>query len=381
VSDAGLEGLLFDGRTAAATPVLVTVAGGVLRVSSPDGAPLREAALATLAITEPLATAPRQVQFPDGASVEVADGSALTVALAGAGIRPGLVDRLQQRWAAALGALVASAALLAGAYAWGLPAAVRVLASAMPARAEERLGEGVLDFLDRGFLRPTALSEPERAEVERVIGEAARRGAPGVRYRLLFRSMAQKPDVNAFALPGGTVVLLDGLVRRAGASDRLVAVVGHELGHVARRHSTRSFLRAAGIGVVTSMLWGDISGQAATIPAVMAMLDYSRDAEREADDDAVRFLRAAGLSPRAMHDAFCLLAAVERKSGLRDIPRILSSHPGLDERLARVRALGAPGEVPQACEAADAADAAHAAAEDEDEAGDEPATCAPGGEK
>jgi predicted Zn-dependent protease len=244
----------------------------------------------------------------------------------------------------------------------------------MPARAEERLGEGVLEFLDGGFLRPTALSEPERAEVERVIAEAARRGAPGVRYRLLFRSMEQKPDVNAFALPGGTVVLLDGLVRRTGASDRLVAVVGHELGHVARRHSTRSFLRAAGVGVVTSMLWGDISGQAATLPAVMAMLDYSRDAEREADDDAVRFLRAAGLSPRAMHDAFCLLAAVERKSALSGIPRILSSHPGLDERLARVRALGAPGEVPQACEETDAA----AGDEDEAEAGDGPATCAPG---
>ena len=186
----------------------------------------------------------------------------------------------------------------------------------------------------------SALSESEQSGAERRIGEAARLGAPGVQYRLLFRSTEQSPDVNAFALPGGTIVILDELVRRTAADDRLLAVVAHELGHVARHHSTQSLLKAAGVGAVTSLLWGDFSGQAANLPAVLAMLDYSRDAEREADEDAVRFLHATGRSAKPMFDALCLLAEVGREAGTTGLPNILSTHPDIEERIARVRETG-----------------------------------------
>ncbi len=313
-----LEGLLFDGRTAAATLVQVAVGDGRLRVTTPAGDPLHEASLDDLVVTEPLASAPRHVSLAGGAVVEVTDGAALTAALAAAGQRPGLVDRLQQRWLAAVASLVASVALLAGAYVYGLPAAVRAVTAVLPASAERRLGSGVLEVLDGRFLHPSALSESEQGDAERRIAEAARLGAPGVRYQVLFRSIDQKPGVNAFALPGGTIVILDEMVRRTAADDRLVAVVGHELGHVARHHSTQSLLKAA----------------------VFAMLDYSRAAEREADEDAVRFLHAAGRSAKPMFDALCLLADVERELGMKGVPRLLSSHPDIEERLARVRAVG-----------------------------------------
>jgi len=335
-----LEGLLFDGRTAAATLVQVAVGDGRLRVTTPAGDPLHEASLDDLVVTEPLASAPRHVSLAGGAVVEVTDGAALTAALAAAGQRPGLVDRLQQRWLAAVASLVASVALLAGAYVYGLPAAVRAVTAVLPASAERRLGSGVLEVLDGRFLHPSALSESEQGDAERRIAEAARLGAPGVRYQVLFRSIDQKPGVNAFALPGGTIVILDEMVRRTAADDRLVAVVGHELGHVARHHSTQSLLKAAGIGAFASLLWGDFSGQAASIPVVFAMLDYSRAAEREADEDAVRFLHAAGRSAKPMFDALCLLADVERELGMKGVPRLLSSHPDIEERLARVRAVG-----------------------------------------
>jgi Zn-dependent protease with chaperone function len=358
VSPSQLEALLYDGRTAAATPVRVTVAGGTVHVTTPEGEPLRAARLAEVAIGDAFATAPRQVSFRDGAVVEVTDGAALTAALAAAGRPAGAVDRLQQRWAAALAALAASVALLAGGYLYGLPFAAALVARALPASAEARLGASVLGLLDGGLLRPSTLSEAEQAGVARRLEEAARQGAPGLAHRVVFRATRLEPGVNAFALPGGTVVLLDELVRRTDGDDRLVAVVGHELGHVARRHSTRSLLQAAGVGAFASLLWGDFSGQAASVPTVLAMLRYSRDAEREADEDAVRFLRAAGRSAAPMVDALCLLAAVSRAAGADGVPDVLASHPDVEERLARVRELGripeAPGEpcaaagVPQA---------------------------------
>jgi predicted Zn-dependent protease len=80
------------------------------------------------------------------------------------------------------------------------------------------------------------------------------------------------------------------------------------------------------------------------------MLDYSREAEREADGDAVRFLHATGRSARPMLEALCLLASVERETGMDGVPDVLSSHPHMPERLARVRELGGLSEADPACE-------------------------------
>jgi Zn-dependent protease with chaperone function len=340
VSDAVLDGLLFDGRSAAATPVRIVIADGALSVSTAEGALLHAQPLGRLRLSEAFASAPRQIELPGGAVVEVPDGAALTAVLAAAGRRPGFVDRLEARWRAALGALAVCVAVLVLVYLYGLPAAARWIARTLPPSAEERLGAGVLEILDAGFLRPTALSEEEQRAAELRVDEAARLATPGVKYRLLFRSAGFGPGINAFALPGGTVVLLDGLVRSTGGDDRLVAVVGHELGHQARRHSMQAFLESAGVGAATTLLWGDFSGQAAAIPAVLAMFDYARDAERQADEDAVRFLRAAGRSAQPMVDALCLLQSVERDQGFVGLPKVLSSHPELAERIAHVRELG-----------------------------------------
>jgi len=339
VSMAVLEGLLFDGRSAAATPVRIAIAGGVLAVTTPEGVLLVEHGLARLTVTEAFAAAPRQIGLPGGAVVEVADGAALTAALAAAGRRPGLVDRLEARWRAALAAVVACVGVIVAAYVYGLPAAARWVARTLPASAEQRLGDGVLEILDANLLRPTTLSEEEQRAAQARIDDAARLGAPALRYRLLFRAAGFGPSMNAFALPGGTVVLLDGLVRGTASDDRLVAVVGHELGHVARHHSMEAFLKSAGVGAAASLLWGDFSGQAAAVPAALAMFDYSRDAEREADEDGVRFLRAAGRSALPMVDALCLLQGVEREARLGGLPKLLSTHPKLAERIEHVRAL------------------------------------------
>jgi Zn-dependent protease with chaperone function len=341
VSGAVLDGVLFDGRSAAATPVRVVIAEGVLTVTTPEGARLVEHALAGLTVTEAFATAPRQVALPGGGLVEVADGAALTAALAAAGRRPGLVDRLEARWRVAIPGVVVCVGVLVAAYVYGLPAAAGWVARTLPASAERRLGDGVVEILDRNLLRPSKLSGEEQRAAQARVDDAARLGAPAVSYRLLFRSARFGPSLNAFALPGGTVIVLDGLVRATAGDDRLVAVVGHELGHVARRHSMQAFVKSAGVGALASVLWGDFSGQVAAIPATLAMFDYSRDAEREADEDAVRFLRAAGRSALPMVDALCLLQGVERDAGMASMPDLLSTHPKLAERIEHVRALGA----------------------------------------
>lgn len=342
-----LAGYVFDGRTAAAVPIQVTVAGGRLVVTTPAGEPLHDVALRTLALSDPFVRAPRQVDLGGGAVVEVTDGAALTAALGAAGRPDGLVDRLQQRWLAAVAALALTVGLLGVGYVYGLPALIRWTAFALPASAERRLGDGVIELLDGQFLRASTLPTDELEEVAHRLSEAARLGAPGLEYRLLFRSVPFKNGVNAFALPGGTVVILDDLVRRTRGDDRLVAVLGHELSHLSRHHATQRLLEAASIGALAGLLWGDFSAQAANVPAVLAMLGYSRDAEREADEDALRFLHEAGRTAEPLVALLCLLSDVDREAGQGRVPDVLSTHPGIESRLARVReASGVAGTCP-----------------------------------
>ena len=98
---------------------------------------------------------------------------------------------------------------------------------------------------------------------------------------------------NAFALPGGSIVVLDGLVEN-GTDVQVLGVLGHELGHVAERHAMRNVLQTASMGVLAGLLWGDVSGILANAPVLVGTLHHSREFEREADAFAVRFLRASG---------------------------------------------------------------------------------------
>ena len=178
MSDAVLEGLLFDGRSAAATPARVVVAGGVVTVTTPEGALIVEDGVARLSVTEAFGSAPRQIRLPGGAVVEVADGAALTAALGAAGRCPGLVDRLEARWRAALAAVVACVGVLVAAYVYGLPAAARWIARTMPASAERRLGDSALEILDGNLLQPSTIAEETRRAGQKQVWPSADTPSP-----------------------------------------------------------------------------------------------------------------------------------------------------------------------------------------------------------
>jgi predicted Zn-dependent protease len=161
-------------------------------------------------------------------------------------------------------------------------------------------------------------------------------------YRLVFRASRIGP--NAFALPGGTIVLTDELVRRVDADAAIVTgVLAHELGHLRERHGLRLLAQVGALGLLWSALLGDFSGLLATAPALLGQASYSRDAEREADGEAVRVLRAAGIAPTVMVTLFEKLAARDdapSQAGARDgddapswLGIAIASHPADAERI------------------------------------------------
>lgn len=163
-------------------------------------------------------------------------------------------------------------------------------------------------------------------------------GAAGT-YRF---HLADDKLINAFALPGGDIVVNRGLIAATHDAGELAGVLAHEIQHVALRHSLKGMIRSAGMSLLFSMLVGDLGttlvGHAAEN---LAGLKFSRDAENEADVEGFNLLVARGIDPRGMMRFFATLAGA---SGATP-PALLSTHPASAEReaalAARVKALPA----------------------------------------
>ncbi|NJM42911.1 MAG: M48 family metallopeptidase [Brachymonas sp.] len=105
---------------------------------------------------------------------------------------------------------------------------------------------------------------------------------------------------NAFALPGGIMVMTDELVEMVKDDDTVLGVLGHELGHITRRHGMRQLVQVGVLQGVLSIAFGDYGSLITTAPLILGSMAYSRAHEREADDDSIAYMKAAGINPLAM---------------------------------------------------------------------------------
>lgn len=151
------------------------------------------------------------------------------------------------------------------------------------------------------------------------------------------------PAVNAFALPGGFVYVTRGLMTHLGSEAELVAVLGHEAGHVTARHGvnqmSKQILATVGLGVAV-LANPDLEDWAflGEIGLGLAFLKYSRDDERQADDLGLRYSVRTGYDPRQMPEVFRILDAVSKVEGVGRLPNWLSTHPDPGVRGQRIEA-------------------------------------------
>lgn len=157
------------------------------------------------------------------------------------------------------------------------------------------------------------------------------------------------PMPNAFAVPGGHVVVFDGLLKSAKSPQEVAAVIAHEFGHVIARDPTRLALRSASSAGIIGLLIGDFTGGAAVLLLTEQVVSasYTRAAEEEADAFAHETLLAAGISLEPMAELFDRMALDgPRRDG--PIKSHLMSHPDLSKRAAAARAAnaleGQPGD-------------------------------------
>jgi Zn-dependent protease with chaperone function len=339
----------FDGRSARLHPVRLAVDAGMLLVSGTDLQ--RSYPLGTVALSEPFAAAPAVLRFDDGASCEVG-GDGRQQLLDALGYRKSAVVRWQERWPAALLALPLLAALLALLYFRGVPAVAGLVADRLPLTADASLGRAALASLEKqDLVAPSRLSDERIADVEALL-PLVTPPRPRMPLRLLVRA-SNRLGANALALPDGTIIVTDGLVKLFMNKDHeiddagkasLIAVLGHEVGHVQKRHAARTMARSSLTAAFSAALFGDFSAVAAGLPAVLSQMEYSRAMELEADDYGVWILDRNGLAADELAYALEALqdAAPEESQGPRWLSKsmaYLSTHPSTAERIRRLEAL------------------------------------------
>jgi len=173
-------------------------------------------------------------------------------------------------------------------------------------------------------------------------------GVPAAQpYKLHLYVIDGPNTVNAFAAPGGHVIVFTGLMKELESPEELAGIIGHELQHVLMKHPLKSIVRSAGFAIVVSILLGDTSGLAAIIAEYgpeLARLSYSREQEREADRGAVDLLVKAKIDPMKFPEFFRRMQA--HGEGMPSTLTMISTHPGHEERDANLQKIfsGLKGE-------------------------------------
>lgn len=209
---------------------------------------------------------------------------------------------------------------------------VKIVADRVPLSWEKKLGDAVFAQVSMGS---RFITTPEIDKQLDALVAPLMKGVREKRYDFKFHIVAQS-DVNAFALPGGNVIIHTGLIALADSPEEVLGVLAHEIAHVSRRHSVRQIIQTAGLYLVVQSFFGDMSGMIAVIAdqgAFLASRQFSRDFETEADETGWGYLVAADIDPRGMASFFRKLHAKgDFKGRLETALSFMSTHPASKER-------------------------------------------------
>jgi beta-barrel assembly-enhancing protease len=234
------------------------------------------------------------------------------------------------KWATVVGIL--AALLLAVVLVWWQSERVTAwLASRVSQKTEEHIGARALAQLE---LEHELTQEGPAAKT---VAEIGGRLTVGSKYKYRWYVSDDK-EVNAYALPGGIIVVNAGLIRKAGSAEELAGVLAHEVQHVEHRHTLQQMIHAAGWAAVLAVALGDVSAITAIVVHQLGNLRNSRKLETEADTEGMKALARAGIPLEGMPDMFKRLQEEEKRLG-DDTPSLLSSHPATDERIADLQQL------------------------------------------
>ena len=307
--------ILFDGMQAARRSVRASLLPGALGIRDEDGCELAQWPLVGLRIIDRAAGSIRLAPSAGDARLDVSD-PLLAAAL---GDAVAAMPQGHGRWwfrAAGLAAMVLAGFWFAG------PLLADALARVVPASVAAKLGDAAVAELVGEDKFCTGVAG--QAAIDRLaVTLAAAASVPTPRVQVIDSKV-----INAFAAPGGQVILTRGVIAAVEGPEGLAGVMAHEFGHVHEDHGIRGVARAAGLHLLAMVATGN--SKLGSAGAGVLSIANTRAFERAADAEAVRILGNAGFGTGGLRD---FLAGVDKLTSARGF---LNTHPESSERVKAI---------------------------------------------
>jgi len=228
-----------------------------------------------------------------------------------------------------LGLLFASGgAILVLLILWGLPWMAGAMTAFVPLSIEQRIGEAGLEALAPRHKRCT---DPALETIVARLENATEKTS--YRFRVY---VVEDNAVNAFATPGGYIVVFRGLLNRTRTPEEAASVLAHEMQHVVQRHGVRAMMRGVSIWVLLGLLTGNPGDALVNLGGTIGSLAYQRGDESGADRAAFRMIERARIRPRAMID---MLQKLDEVQAGMPAAKYFSTHPLTKDRIAAIERL------------------------------------------
>ena len=229
--------------------------------------------------------------------------------------------------------LIAAVLCLIGAY-YGIRSAGVAAVKAVPISVDEQIGKHGYETMNPGG--PEIHDEVVVASIQTMVDRLAPHAA--ISEFKFDVHVIQSPDVNAFCLPGGVIVVYTGLIQAAEHPEQVAGVLAHEMSHATLRHGLQRISQSLGIAAAANLLIGDVEGilvLSSELFQLASINSYSRGQESEGDAEGVRMMHAAALDPLSMAQFFEIMK--EQEGDRPDQLKWISTHPDHDARIISIR--------------------------------------------
>lgn len=335
-----IKGYLFEKNSAANQEAVLVLFDEIYNIKV-DNEIVNKGEISKLSISNRLANTQRKITLESGEIFATLENDLIDELILKKQKSNNFLYKLENNLFLILVSLIVTIFFVFAVYKWGIPYSSKKIAHTLPFEATKIVSKHSIEVLDEYLFKESKISKDEQ---NKILLSFKKKLLPLVEdkdkneFRILFRNwtLDKKEIANALALPDGTIILTDKLIKLSKNQEELDSVILHEIGHVYHRHGMQNLAQSAFTALITMYITGDLNGfaQMGVSFATTAVYNkYSRDHENEADIYSFNKMIEAKIDP--IHFSNIMKKISSTKELSKESNDFLSTHPNTLSRVQK----------------------------------------------